>query len=79
MKRQKRHVVKLKSGVPNMTVMGPAKSFHGEHPLVECCWSDNDDKKTGSFPPGILEKAPVETLTLADEVFKKLYTKEQKR
>ncbi|MDR2796251.1 MAG: YodC family protein [Spirochaetaceae bacterium] len=69
-------VVKLKSGVPNMTVLGSAESLHGGPPLVKCCWSDNGDTKTGSFPPDILEKAPDESLTLADEVFKKLCTKE---
>jgi hypothetical protein len=59
-----------------MTIVGTAKSLRGGHPLMECCWIDNGDTKTGSFPPDILEKAPDESLALADEVFKKLYTKE---
>jgi uncharacterized protein YodC (DUF2158 family) len=66
-------VVVLKSGLPNMTVLGFAKSSPEKHPQVECCWSDNGDKKTGNFPQEILEKVPEETLTLADKAFAKLY------
>jgi hypothetical protein len=45
---------------------------------VECCWSDNGSTKTGNFPPEILEKAPDETVTLADKTFAQLYANKKK-
>jgi len=50
-------VVALKSGGPEMTVVGSALSFPEKHPMVECCWFDSsNDKKKGFFPPEALEK-----------------------
>jgi uncharacterized protein YodC (DUF2158 family) len=49
-------VVRLRSGGPDMTIVGFAKSFPEEHSVAECRWFENGEKKAGNFPPEALEK-----------------------